>query len=629
MTRPFLEDFVEDLLGHKPRELKSYLTKSLKRAYSSLHSDGKSEEDEEDEEDLNEIIAKLLKQAKGEGATADMMKIPSKSTKISEVGTVATSEGYMRVSFIEDLEKYLDDIITEEQISVPRWFKKYVQNLEPSSKREILTTLKGMSPEEQQDFVSSKESEGNSGGSHKSEKGEFDATKRLYDIRKEEPQNNSEGEEEPDLTKTMVPELVGEPERKEPSTDVERFGRIIRSVDTSANDAVDKITKLSSELQAFLNGEATAGELRRAADEADAIMDRLQRDSSFLKKYAGVKEAVRKVAPEMARMIRKWSALAQSGREAKAGEHSAISSFPTLTAALKKALENWKGAKRDPEAAMNLWEVAGELASQTEAIKGQVINLINAHDGNDNIRMAKKSGHAPSRESIGVSKQTRQLASKLLGGTQATGGMPEDYLKKQLKEKLEGLVKTQGYTQREIARQLGVTERAVSELAKYSGAELPGRSGATPSGTPERRMERVPGELPKEKYKITGGDVYGGGNTYYKKLWAKEAEAAGVDDEVVARVLRRMKEEGGGINPDELAADLGIERDQALKIMEKMPRKSNSTPVEDVRRTLFVPIEHRSSHKHFVDLMEEFDSSLLEETYNVTEALMAILELAH
>ena len=89
-----------------------------------------------------------------------------------------------------------------------------------------------------------------------------------------------------------------------------------------------------------------------------------------------------------------------------------------------------------------------------------------------------------------------------------------------------------------------------------------------------------------------------------------------------------MKEEGGHIDPDELAAELGIDRDKALRIMEKLPRKGSTTPLEDVRRMLFVPIERKYSHKQFVEFMDGgFDSDLLNETFAVTEAIETIMEL--
>jgi hypothetical protein len=649
MNGLILEDFVEDLLGHKPKKLEYFLGKSLKRAYSSLHDDEEPEEEGE-EEDINALIQKLYQKAKEEGATADMLKIGPDDESDSEAETkvAVRSEEYMRASFVEDLERYLDDFIAEEQISVPRWFKQYIQNLEPSNRKEMLSTLRGMSPEEQKQFISTKKG-GEAGEKaaefkQRAEKGrekiggalamgkseKFDPTKASIDVLG--TMKDKEGEEEYDPTKTMIPEPVGreeEPERaREPSDDeVVQFGQTIRSIDAAADDAVDRVTKLSAELQAFLNGQITAGELRKAADAADAVMDKLQRDASFLKKYAGVKEAVRKVAPEMARMIRRWAALAQSGREAEAGERTAVSSFPTLKAALMKALENWKGNKRDPEAAMNLWEVAGELAGQTEAIKGQINNLINAHDGNEKIRLAQKrgkKGEAPAD----VVKGARQLAYKLIGGTQA-GVSPEE-TKELIKNKLEELVNTQGYYQSDIARAFGSNPGAVTHLVQYSGANVPGTAGHTPGGTAARRAERVPEELPgKAQYRVAGGELFGGGEDYYKKLWSKEADAAGVDSEVVTRVLRRMKEEGGHIDPDELAAELGIDRDKALRIMEKLPRKGSTTPTEDVRRTLFMPIERGYTHKQFAEFVNEgLDSDLLKETFAITDALETIMELA-
>jgi hypothetical protein len=373
-----------------------------------------------------------------------------------------------------------------------------------------------------------------------------------------------------------------------------------------AEDTIGKVKQLSAGLQAFLNGQMVVGELQTIADEAAAAADDLQRDASILKKHAGFAEAVRKIDPELSKIVRRWSAIAQHGREAGEGR-TAMSSFPMLTKALAKAIENWK-ADKGTESAFNLWEVAGELASQAIAIKDQVRTLINRIGGNRKARMAKRPARAQADVGSSGTKVAKQLAAKLIGGTQR--GISREEVKLKLKEKLEELVSVQGYKPDDIARIYGSTPEAVNMLMKYSGAAS------------EQDMSK-PSETPK--YKVVGGEVFGGEEDYYKKLWRTEAEKVGVDDEVVKRVLIKMRERGGPIDPKELADELGIDEAQAASIISKFPLKTDVTATE-AKRILLVSTEPGNS-RDFKNSVRAFDGELFNETIKVTEAIEAILEL--
>jgi len=311
-----------------------------------------------------------------------------------------------------------------------------------------------------------------------------------------------------------------------------------------------------------------------------------------------------------------------------------MSSLPLLKRALVKSIANWK-KKKSPEAAMNMWEVAGELSSQTQAITQQAKKVIDKSGGNDNVRMRKSSMKAEVGEKGDLDKGARILAAKVLkAADQPFKGLKPREAKSAIKKELERLIKDQHLFQRDIARIYGTDQTYVSQLGRWSGANIPTK-GAKSAGfgadtSAKRRMELVKGrrgELKPSAEREIEGETFGGGQDYYNKLWNKSMAKTGVDQEVGMRVLKRYKDEGRALKPEDLAADLNVSVQDVDKFLAMIPK--NGIPTEELRRRLMVPtgLTTANSHRDFMESVEVLDTDLLDETLALTDALNALIEL--
>jgi biotin operon repressor len=269
----------------------------------------------------------------------------------------------------------------------------------------------------------------------------------------------------------------------------------------------------------------------------------------------------------------------------------------------------------------------------------QTKKIIDKSQGNENVRMRKSA----MKTEVGkvedgkqeLDKGSRILAAKILkAAEQPFKGLKPREAKAAVRKELERLIKDQHLFQRDIARMYGTRDSYVSQLGKWSGAKIPTRgdkSAALKAKTSgERRLELVKGRRGKLKpssEREVEGETFGGGQEYYQKLWGKTMAKSGIDDEVGRRVLKRYKDEGRPLDPEDLAADLNVSSQEAEEFIKSLPK--NGLPVEELKRRWMVPVESASmhSHKDFMESMEVLDVDLMNETLAVTEALNAIIEL--
>jgi len=562
----------------------------------------------------------------------------------------------------------IDDIIygilSEQQVHVPKWFKKWLSGLDPNSKKSMAGMLKGMSPEKRREFIATRGKEAAEKAGIEADKGMTDRTGREQvqsepDKQREPRADGKEAErqllgtsfktdevEEPGKVEEPAersqddkePEEIKEPPMARTPENKKKYREISKNVDAMAAATVDSVSDLSADLQAFLNGEFTAGDLLTSAQKAFDDSDDLQRATAFLKRFAVATEAAKaSVTPEIAKIIKRWSNLAQHGRAAGDG-HTEMSSLPLLKRALVKSIANWKKSKRSPEAAFNMWEVAGELSSQMQAIAKQSKRIIDQSNGNENVRM-RKSGMKTEVGKVEDGKQeldkgARILAAKVLkAADQPFKGLKPREAKAAVRKELERLIKDQHMFQRDIARMYGTHSTYVSKLARWSGAKVPTRgaksAGFAAATSPERRMELIKGrrgELKPTDEKEIEGEKFGGGQDYYNKLWNKSLGKSGVDEEVGLRVLKRYKEEGRNLKPEDLAADMNVSVDDVKNFIASIPK--NGIPKEELRRRLMVPVGGPSrSHRSFMETIEILDDDLIDEMVAVTNALNALIEI--
>ena len=99
-----------------------------------------------------------------------------------------------------------------------------------------------------------------------------------------------------------------------------------------------------------------------------------------------------------------------------------------------------------------------------------------------------------------------------------------------------------------------------------------------------------------------------------------------VDIEVVKNILKRYKEARKPLRPKALAIDLKVDEPVAIQFIQRLMQ--SATPMESIRRNLFLQIDPIKTRKDFAEVIEHYDHNLASDTIIATEALHKLFGLA-
>jgi len=559
------KDLLSYLIGYTPKWVKKETDKEmLERIFASL-KDNNGDEDE-DNEDFEEFM-KQIRDGTANITNDDLLRISRSKEETKDIPSMtkimkqAEKSKISRENFKEMLEISLSDLILEDEQW--QWFMHYLNNIyKPEAVERWKDKYARSAPEKQDKMIRDVIDDIEYAKEHKPEK-EFAPA----------PAPEPEPAPEP----APEPEPEGEPDKREvPRWITQKLQDIYKP---------EIIGKLKNQ---YANA---------TDEERDKIIRELIDDIEYAEK-APIPDSVKQTVEKSLR------AALQAGRPPRADDGGPTIS--KLTAAYTSAQNHVK----------ELFNALKEFASGQRTV-GDVQSITGfaqvAVDELSNIARQLRGPLAEAKVDADLAQRLKKWIRIAIHGRRAS---PGQHTEMSSFPAMLSLLKsaTQNYLDdpdpreamkiwdaaEQMAGQIKQIEKIMDELATIS---------------PKARLGKPLNLKARREVKLNLLD----------KIW-KEIKPGddpdAVDIEVVKNILRRYRQKKLPLRPKSLAIDLKVDEPVATQFIQRLMQAA--TPMESIRRSLFVSIDPIKTNREFSELVEYFDDELANTTIVMTESLNKI-----